>query len=163
MEDRHYLSDPRPIKGLDLLTWDVDVMREGVDQPIMTLRLDSSNLPPRTRKKKVVWQLPDSWDQVPKFGKEDKLRILELFKQHKKTTKKEKRSRHPGVRVKIVGLGMAALYQKRRIQTRRPKRKLLLYPLPMMTLLLRQVLPNHRTRCDRSRKETLWDHQVLRR
>ena len=95
MEDRHYLSDPRPIKGLDLLTWDVDIMREGVDQPIMTLRLDSQNLPPRTRKKKVVWQLPDSWDQVPKFGKEDKLRILELFKQHKKTTKKEKRKSQP--------------------------------------------------------------------
>jgi len=91
MEDRHYLSDPRPVKGLDRLTWDVDVMREGVDQPIMTVRLDSETLPPRKRKKKIVWQLPDTWDQIPKFGKEDKLRILELFKQQKRSTKKEKR------------------------------------------------------------------------
>ncbi len=91
MEDRHYLSEPRPIPGLVLPTWDVDVLREGVDVPILTLRVDSDVLPPRQRKKKVVWKLPDTMDQVPKFGKEDKLRILELFKQQKKTLKREKR------------------------------------------------------------------------
>lgn len=91
MEDRHYLGEPRPIKGLELLTWDVDILREAVDHPIMTIRVDANNLPPRKRKKKVVWKLPDSFEHVPKFGKEDKIRILELFKQQKKSMKKEKR------------------------------------------------------------------------
>lgn len=95
MEDRHYLSEPRPISGLALPTWEVDVMREGVNVPIMTLQINSQVLPPRQRKKKVVWKLPDTIDQAPKFGKEDKLRILELFKQQKKTLKREKRKSQP--------------------------------------------------------------------
>jgi hypothetical protein len=91
MEDRHNLSEPRPILGLELPTWDVDILREGVDVPILTVRVDERALPPRKRKKKVVWKLPDTVDQIPKFGKEDKLRILEIFKQQKKTLKREKR------------------------------------------------------------------------
>lgn len=95
MEDRHDLSEPRPVKGLELPTWDVDVLREGVDTPILTVRVDAEVLPPRRRKKKIVWKLPDSVDQVPKFGKEDKLRILEIFKQQKKNMKREKRKSQP--------------------------------------------------------------------
>ena len=89
MEDRHYLSEPRPISGLDLPTWDVDILREGVDTPIMTIRVDNETLPPRRRKKKIVWKLPDALDQNPKFGQEDKKRILELFKEKKKEMKRK--------------------------------------------------------------------------
>lgn len=45
-EDRHYLSEPRPCPGLELPSWEVDVMREGVDVPIMTFVIDKTNLPP---------------------------------------------------------------------------------------------------------------------
>ena len=92
MEDRHNLSEPRPIEGLELPTWEVDVLREGVDTPIMTIRLDNKVLPPRKRKKRVVWKLPDSLEHVPKFGMEDKKRILELFKQQKKELRKQRKS-----------------------------------------------------------------------
>jgi hypothetical protein len=94
-EDRHYFSDPRPIAGLDLPTWDVDVYREGVPEPILTLRIDPSNLPPRTgggkgsKKKKVVWKLPDGLDQVPRFGVDEKRRLLDLFKNLKKERRKK--------------------------------------------------------------------------
>jgi hypothetical protein len=91
MEDRHYLSEPRPVPGLDLPTWEVDVLREGVDVPILTLRLDRITLPPRKSKKKVVWRLPDTVDMIPKFGAQDKTRILEIFKDKKKELKKSKR------------------------------------------------------------------------
>ena len=92
MEDRHFLSEPRPIKGLELPTWEVDILREGVDTPIMTIRVDNLTLPPRKRKKKVVWKLPDNFDQLPKFGTEDKKRILEIFKQQKKALKRQRKS-----------------------------------------------------------------------
>lgn len=92
MEDRHYLSEPRPISGLKLPTWEVDVMREGVDMPILTLQVDSQILPPRRRKKKVVWKLPEDLSKNPKFGMEDKRRILELFKQKKKELKRQRKS-----------------------------------------------------------------------
>jgi hypothetical protein len=92
MEDRHTLSEPRAITGLALPTWEVDVFREGVDTPIMTIVLDNKTLPPRKRKKKVVWKLPDSLDLAPKFGVEDKKRILEIFKERKKELRKQRKS-----------------------------------------------------------------------
>ncbi|KAL3941293.1 MAG: hypothetical protein SGBAC_004316 [Bacillariaceae sp.] len=92
MEDRHYLSEPRPIAGRKLPTWEVDVMRDGVDMPILTLQVDNRVLPPRKRKKKVVWKLPDDLSNNPKFGTEDKRRILELFKQKKKELKRARKS-----------------------------------------------------------------------
>lgn len=90
LEDRHFLSDPRPLPGLDLPTWEVDVHREGVEQPILTLRVDSKILPPRKKKKKTVWKLPDSIETNPKFGEQDKRRVLELFREKKKELKKLK-------------------------------------------------------------------------
>jgi hypothetical protein len=93
MEDRHYLSEPRPIEDLGLPTWEVDIFREGVGTPIMTITLDSNSLPPRKRKKKVVWKLPDSFDQVPKFGMEDRKRIFDICKQQKKELKKQRKSK----------------------------------------------------------------------
>ena len=123
LEDRHTISEPRPVvDGTDenppvvvvvgnenenenetssssssshkLPTWEVDIFREGVDTPIMTLQINARNLPPRIRKKKIIWKLPDTIHQIPKFGFEDKKRILDLFKHYKKelkkTTKKQK-------------------------------------------------------------------------
>lgn len=90
LEDRHFLSDPRPVPGLDLPTWEVDVHREGVEQPILTLRVDSKVLPPRKKKKKTLWKLPDSIETNPKFGEQDKRRVLELFREKKKELKKLK-------------------------------------------------------------------------
>ena len=85
MEDRHYLNEPRPVPGLTLPTWDVDIMREGVDTPILTLRVDADVLPPRRgKKKKIVWKLPDDVTLIPKFGVEDRKRLFELYKQEKK-------------------------------------------------------------------------------
>ena len=91
-EDRHTFSEPRPVPGLELPTWDVDVYRDNVPEPILTLRVDSKNLPPRkSKKKKVVWKLPDSIDQVPRFGIDEKRRLLDLFKNLKKERRKSKR------------------------------------------------------------------------
>jgi hypothetical protein len=91
-EDRHYLSEPRPCPGLELPSWEVDVMREGVDVPIMTVVIDKTNLPPRKGKgKKVAWQLPDNVDTLPKFGAQDKKRIMEIFKEKKKEIKRQKK------------------------------------------------------------------------
>jgi hypothetical protein len=91
-DDRHSFSAPRPVFGLTEPTWEVDVFRDGVDHPIETLRIDAKKLPPRYgKKKKVVWQLPDDVQQVPKFAMDEKRRLLDLFKQQKKSRKKGKR------------------------------------------------------------------------
>ena len=90
LEDRHFLSDPRPVPNLDLPSWEVDVYREGVEQPILTLLVDAKSLPPRKKKKKTLWKLPDSIETNPKFGEQDKRRILELFREKKKELKKLK-------------------------------------------------------------------------
>jgi len=88
-EDRHTFSEPRPIPGLELPTWEVDVFRDGVPEPIWTLRVDMDNLPPRkSKKKKVAWKLPDSLDQNPRFGVDEKRRLLDLFKSEKKERRK---------------------------------------------------------------------------
>jgi hypothetical protein len=91
MEDRHTFSEPRPAHGYDKLTWKVDVFREGVDDPVLTLVIDSDTMPPRMRKKKVVWRLPEDHETLPKFGVEEKKRMLELFKMQKKNRRKTKR------------------------------------------------------------------------
>ena len=50
MDERHSLSEPRPVPDLKLPTWEVDICREGV--PVLTLTLDAVSLPPRCNKKK---------------------------------------------------------------------------------------------------------------
>jgi hypothetical protein len=92
MEDRHSFSEPRPIPGLPLPTWEIDVFRENVDTPIESLRIDETTLPPRRRKGKVVWKLPDSVETLPKFGRDETLRLLEIFKQQKKNRRKTKKN-----------------------------------------------------------------------
>jgi len=91
-DDRHTFSSPRPVFGLTEPTWEIDVFRDGVDHPIETLRIDARRLPPRYgKKKKVVWQLPDDVQQIPKFAMDEKRRLLDLFKQQKKSRKKARR------------------------------------------------------------------------
>ena len=87
MVDRHRLSDPRYIGDVQ---WEVDVFRENVDQAVDTLVINSKTLPPRTRKGKIVWQLPTDPTKPPSFGTEDRKRIFEIFKERKKQRKKEK-------------------------------------------------------------------------
>lgn len=96
MEDRHTFSEPRPAHGYDKLTWNVDVFREGVDDPVLTLVIDADTMPPRMRKKKVVWRLPEDHETLPKFGVEEKKRMLELFKMQKKNRRKTKRGSGTG-------------------------------------------------------------------
>ena len=96
-EDRHTFSEPRPIAGLTLPAWDVDVFRDGVPEPILTLRVDETTLPPRrSKKKKIAWRLPETVDQVPRFGADEKRRLLDIFKSLKKERRKSKRGSETG-------------------------------------------------------------------
>jgi Uri superfamily endonuclease len=87
--DRHTFSEPRPVENASIPTWHVDVFRQGVPDPVLTLVINDSTLPARRRKKKVVWKLPDTIEETPNFGSDEKKRMLELFKQQKKTRKKQ--------------------------------------------------------------------------
>ena len=63
MEDRHSVSEPRPVENNDtdgsMPSWEVDILRD--DTVIVdSFLLDNNVLPPRTNKRgKVVWRLPD--------------------------------------------------------------------------------------------------------
>lgn len=91
-EDRHSFSDPRIAEGVssgDSLSWEVDVFRKGVEGPVDTLRVNNENLPPRVNKKgKTVWRLPKDKIRLPSFGADEKRRLLELYKEHRKNRKK---------------------------------------------------------------------------
>eukprot|EP00584_Thalassiosira_punctigera_P005781 CAMPEP_0172535502 /NCGR_PEP_ID=MMETSP1067-20121228/7482_1 /TAXON_ID=265564 ORGANISM="Thalassiosira punctigera, Strain Tpunct2005C2" /NCGR_SAMPLE_ID=MMETSP1067 /ASSEMBLY_ACC=CAM_ASM_000444 /LENGTH=508 /DNA_ID=CAMNT_0013320439 /DNA_START=140 /DNA_END=1666 /DNA_ORIENTATION=- len=98
MEDRHTVSEPRPVESIgrdgNLPSWEVDVLRD--DTVIVdTFLLNNSVLPPRTNKRgKVVWRLPDTTDKLPSFGTDDRRRILDIFKDRKKKRKQEKKKRN---------------------------------------------------------------------
>ncbi len=69
MEDRHSISEPRPIVrrvfgSPTYVEWEVDILRDDT-VVVDTLILTDDVLPPRTNKKgKVVWRLPDSEDKL---------------------------------------------------------------------------------------------------
>jgi len=86
MEERHTLSEPRHVGGLE---WEVDVFRKNVEQPVETLILNAKTFPPRIRKGKVVWQLPKDPNKLPSFGSDERRRLYDLFKEKKKLRKKE--------------------------------------------------------------------------
>ncbi|KAL7517794.1 hypothetical protein ACHAWX_002684 [Stephanocyclus meneghinianus] len=98
MEDRHSISEPRPIVRRHIgsstcVEWEVDILRDDT-VVVDTIILTDDVLPPRTNKKgKVVWRLPDSVDKLPAFGTDDRRRILEIFKDRKKKRKQEKKKR----------------------------------------------------------------------
>ena len=69
MEDRHSISEPRPIVRRHIgsstcVEWEVDILRDDT-VVVDTIILTDDVLPPRTNKKgKVVWRLPDSVDKL---------------------------------------------------------------------------------------------------
>lgn len=70
-----------------LPSWTVQVIRIQGQVVVGTLTIDSHSLPPRMhprKPKKVLWQLPDSHDVVPRFGDHEKRRLWELYKALKK-------------------------------------------------------------------------------
>jgi hypothetical protein len=91
--ESHYFSEPFPVEpqGKDALpTWRVEVMRLSVtDAPVATLLVSNENLPPRRRKNKVLWKLPDNALTNPTFGEHEKKRLWELFKLQKKERRKK--------------------------------------------------------------------------
>ncbi|KAL3791174.1 hypothetical protein ACHAWO_013605 [Cyclotella atomus] len=96
MEDRHSISDPRPVRNSTSVEWEIDILR---DETVIvdTFVLNNDVLPPRTNKKgKVLWKLPDTLDRIPAFGTEDRRRILDVFKDRKKKRKQEKKKRQDG-------------------------------------------------------------------
>jgi hypothetical protein len=70
MEDRHSVSNPRPLPGgggdgvKDIPTWEVDIIRDG-SVIVDTFVLNNEVLPPRKNKKgKVLWRLPKDLDNT---------------------------------------------------------------------------------------------------
>jgi hypothetical protein len=64
MEDRHSISDPRPVRNSTSVEWEIDILR---DETVIvdTFVLNNDVLPPRTNKKgKVLWKLPDTLDRI---------------------------------------------------------------------------------------------------
>ena len=70
MEERHSVSDPRPLLGgggdgvKDIPKWEVDIIRDG-NVIVDTFVVHEEVLPPRKNKKgKVLWRLPDNQDKT---------------------------------------------------------------------------------------------------
>ncbi|KAL7562288.1 hypothetical protein ACA910_014507 [Epithemia clementina (nom. ined.)] len=101
--ENHIFSEPTPYPdGLIQPCWKVDVFRRGVDEPVATLEIHHDNLPPRRAQgkrkgdRKVLWKLPDSLDDLPRFGGLEKERLWELFKLEKKNRRKGKGNKNNG-------------------------------------------------------------------
>jgi len=93
--ENHTFSDPVPVADAAIPTWQVDVLRPGVADSVGTLKISNDNFPPRKRKNKVVWKLPDDMDSIPKFGEHEKKRLWELFKQQKKERRRKSKLKDP--------------------------------------------------------------------
>jgi hypothetical protein len=89
--DKHSFNVARYVEGSKIPTWHVEVYRQGVDAPVDLLLLDNITFPPRKRKGKVVWKLPDNSDTIPKFGEYERQRLYEMFKKQKKERRKKKK------------------------------------------------------------------------
>ena len=64
MEDRHSISEPRPIRESSRAEWEVDILRDDTFV-VDTFVINDEVLPPRTGKKgKVLWRLPDTVDKL---------------------------------------------------------------------------------------------------
>jgi hypothetical protein len=86
--DSHCFSIPRLLEESETLTWEVEVLRRG--QVVDILQVNATNFPPRlNKKKKIVWQLPVTRNQLPRFGEYEKERLWEMFKQQKKERRKK--------------------------------------------------------------------------
>lgn len=88
MEDRHAISEPRLLSSTQP-SWLVDITRDGVNEPVDTIEINETTLPPRKKKGKVVWRLPSDAERLPSFPADERRRIMELFKERKKQRKKK--------------------------------------------------------------------------
>mmetsp|Transcript_24176 Transcript_24176/g.29306 ORF Transcript_24176/g.29306 Transcript_24176/m.29306 type:complete len:464 (+) Transcript_24176:71-1462(+) len=92
MDDRHTISSPRVVSANPpKLSWEVDIYRANVPEPIDTILIDDSTLPPRKRKNKIVWRLPTEVGKMPSFGTDEKRRIMDLYKERKRNRRKMRR------------------------------------------------------------------------
>lgn len=87
--ESHSFATPVPIEDSSPPAWTVDVLRNGVDEPVGQLVVNDRNQPPRKRKGKIVWRLPETSTVTPKFGLHEQTRLWELFKQQKKHRRKK--------------------------------------------------------------------------
>jgi hypothetical protein len=88
--DSHVFSDPLPVQGADIPTWEVEVVRSKGDVVVGRLEVNRDVLPPRKGKKQtVVWKLPDDPTHTPRFGEHEKKRLWELFKEQKKLRRRQ--------------------------------------------------------------------------
>lgn len=86
--ENHSFSKPRIVKDARVNpTWSVDVIRNGVT--VATLFVNKENFPPRKKKNKIRWKLPDDDQVLPKFGENERLRLYEMFKEQKKERRKK--------------------------------------------------------------------------
>ena len=80
MEDRHTVSEPRPIEDGNekMPSWEVDILRDGT-VIVDTFLLNNDVLPPRTNKRgKVLWRLPDSLNKMVSYI-DDKDIVLRFY------------------------------------------------------------------------------------
>ena len=89
MDNHRFVPIPDVSSSSTLPTWRVQVFRHGVEDPVDELVVHRDNLPSRKRKGKIVWKLPDSVDQLPKFGEPERKRLYEIFKEQKKERRKK--------------------------------------------------------------------------
>lgn len=97
--ESHMFSLPTPVSGdggSGSPTWTVDVIRLAGDVVVGTLIVNNETLPPRNKKKKVIWKLPDCIEETPKFGEHEKKRLWEIFKQQKKERRKNLKQQPKG-------------------------------------------------------------------
>jgi hypothetical protein len=87
--DSHTFSEPRVVPEAPVQpTWLVDILRLNSGVVAGSLLINRQTFPPRRRKSKVVWKLPDDSITVPRFGEHEKVRLWELFKEQKKQRRK---------------------------------------------------------------------------
>lgn len=67
MEDRHAISEPRLLSSTQP-SWLVDITRDGVNEPVDTIEINETTLPPRKKKGKVVWRLPSDAERLVSFS-----------------------------------------------------------------------------------------------
>lgn len=88
MKDHHTISAPRETTSNDC-SWEVDIYRKGVNEPVDSIIISDITLPPRKNKRgKIVWRLPVDKGILPSFGTDERRRILNLFKERKKIRRK---------------------------------------------------------------------------
>ncbi|GKY99149.1 hypothetical protein MPSEU_000870400 [Mayamaea pseudoterrestris] len=97
--ENHTFSEPEPVENSSPPEWLVHVLRNSNSPTdddvkkqtlVATLLVNCETLPPRRRKGRVVWKLPDDFASVPKFGSVERERLWELFKQQRKERRKSK-------------------------------------------------------------------------